>query len=372
MANFDYISSPDFRKSLISDHAEMRKCSETQSWKSAQVLAGSIVECLLIDYLVSTSNPARTQKDPLKMDLAEAITICRSEGVLSDRTADLCSVVRSYRNLIHPGRMVRLNEDPPNNTTCEIATALIDLIVADISKTRRAAVGLTAEQILSKIIRDPSCMTILIHLMSEVNDEQRLRLLLELIPSAYFEYVEDEYGFDDTKDRLSSAYRSIFDFSSDEIKRRLTQKYVRILKEDDGESVSKYRKAFFRAPDLEYIEPQSIAMVKEHLLASAPSIHTTDSLGLIVGIGEFLSDADCTKWFDPFMRTMASTIAKDHVKKRAKEVFIDTIWSTQPTVDLKLRARINDWLVHYKKLESVPNMELAKQLLDEVASISPP
>ena len=114
MTNFDFITSKEFRESLESDYNEMRSCVEAQAWKSVQVLAGSIVESLLIDYLSSTPNANRSKKDPLKLDLSEAITICREEKVLSERASDLCSVVRSYRNLIHPGRMVRLEEPAPN------------------------------------------------------------------------------------------------------------------------------------------------------------------------------------------------------------------------------------------------------------------
>jgi len=238
------------------------------------VLAGSIVECLLIDYIASTTNTSRGNKDPLKMDMAEAIAICKSEGVLSERTADLCSVVRSYRNLIHPGRMTRLKEEPPNRTTCDIATALIELIVADIAKTRRAAVGLTAEQILSKLMRDSSSLTILSHLLAEVNDQQRERLLDDLIPKTYFGYAPEEDSFDDTHDRLATAHRMIFDLSSDSIRQNTAQRFVRILKEDDGDTISRYRTAFFRAPDLAVVPAINRPMVKEHLLGSAPSTHT--------------------------------------------------------------------------------------------------
>lgn len=372
MTNFDYIASTDFRTSLASDYSEMLKCAENQSWKSAQVLAGSIVECLLIDYLTSTTNPTRPAKDPLKMDLTDAISICKSEKVLSDRTADLCSVVRSYRNLIHPGRMVRLNEEPPNKTTCEIATALIDLIVSDISKTRRAAVGLTGQQVISKIMRDERCIPILSHLLVEVNEEQRTRILIDLLPSAYFEYREEDDSFDDTKDRLAQAYRVIFETANLDIKRKVTQKYVRLLKEEDGDLIEKYRKAFFRAPDLEFVDPQSYALVKEHILAGTPGVHTVESLRQLDGIGKFLADADCLKWFDPFMRTIASSVVKEHVKRKTKELFSSTICTTPISFDARLKARIGDWLKHYEVQKSEINMGIAQAFLDELLSMSPP
>lgn len=372
MPSFDYINSPEFRDSLTSDYAEMRRCANSESWKSAQVLSGSIVECLLIDYLVSTANPARSTKDPLKMDMAEAILICKAEGALSERTSDLCSVVRSYRNLIHPGRMVRLNEPPPNKTTCDIATALIDLIVTDIAKTRRATVGLTAEQIISKVLRDSSAITILSHLLLEVSDQQRERLLLELLPQSYFGYAPEEDHFDDTHGRLASAFRLVLDSSSQDLKQKVAQNFVRILKEDDGDYIARYRAAFFRAPDLEVIAQPMNAMVKEHLLGSVTGLHTIESLKSVEGIGPYLETGDCIKWFDPFMRTLASSSAKEFLKAKCREVLIDTSWFTSKDFDKTLAGRLNDWLKHYEKLASEVNVKLVNGLQEEIVALASP
>lgn len=371
MVNFDYISSSDFRSSILSDYHEMQRCAEHQSWKSVQVLAGSIVECLLIDYLLSTPNPRRPAKDPLKMDLAEAIAICKSENAISERAADLCSVIRSYRNLIHPGRMVRLNEASPNKNSCDIAIALIEIIVGEISITRRATAGLNAEQVLSKVIRDSNCLPILPHLMNEVSEEQRLQLLLTLFPQAYSEYEEvDE--FDSTKGRISTAFRSIFDLSGIEIKNRVTQRYVKILKEEDGDSITKYRSAFFQASDLEFVDESSFKMVKKHLLSSVPMIHSIASVHSIEGIGKFLEEEDCQQWFDPFMRTLVSATAKPYLKKVVREAFLEAILYTEPEIDAKLQARIKDWIRHYDKHESPANSAIAQELLNEVMAFTPP
>lgn len=371
MTNFDYINSTEFRASIISDYEEMQKSAASHSWKSAQVIAGSIVECLLIDYLISTPNPARPSKDPLKMDLSDAINICKEEKVISDRTADLCSVIRSYRNLIHPGRMVRLNESLPNQNTCDIAVALIDIIVGEVSKTRRATAGLNGEQILSKILRDSNCLSILPHLMNEVNDEQRLTLLLSLLPKAYFDY-QDVDDFDSTKDRISSAFRSIFDSAKVETKKTVAQKYVKILKEEDGDSVDNYKQAFFRANDLEFIDESSFNMVREHLLASVPLAHNSISIISISGIGAFLGVNDCLAWFDPFIRALVSSTVMPHVKKKVREAFIDEIFHTKHEIDEKLQKRITDWINHYNKHNSPANAAIAQELLDEVMAFTPP
>ena len=99
---FDFIAIREFRESLERDYREMKSSLDVKAWKAVQVLAGSIVESLLIDYIVSTPRPDRPGGDPLQLDLGKAIAICKNERAVSERTAALCTVIRSYRNLIHP------------------------------------------------------------------------------------------------------------------------------------------------------------------------------------------------------------------------------------------------------------------------------
>lgn len=99
MPSFDYITAKEFRQSLEADHVEMCRCAEVRAWKGVQVLAGSIVESLLIDYVASTTHPTRPIKDPLKLILGrqslfvEAKVFCPTElrtcVVSSDRTVIL-------------------------------------------------------------------------------------------------------------------------------------------------------------------------------------------------------------------------------------------------------------------------------------------
>lgn len=372
MPNFDYITSTDFRNALSSDYDEMQRCAEVGAWKSAQVIAGSIVECLLIDYLTSTTNPSRPTKDPLKMDLAEAVGICKNEEVLSDRTADLCSVVRSYRNLIHPGRMVRLGEQAPSKTTCNIAIGLIELIVEEIAKTRRASVGLTGEQILSKIRRDAGCLSILKHLLSEVNENQRERLLLELIPKAYFDAHANSDYFDDESPRLAEAHRMILDVGPDELKKKVAQEFVRVLREEDGDRVSTYRDAFFRASDLESISTDTNrAMAKEHLLGMVGSIHTASSLRVIDGMAGYLTKADVSKWLDPLVRTVVSQTAKDNIKTKARNEITGAFIDTTREIDELIAARLRIWIRTYEERQLGEAAEIAKGLLEDVEGAVP-
>src|SRR5437899_1164203 len=100
---FTFITGEDFRKSLESDYGELQACKTGRAWKSVHVLAGSIIEAVLVDSLVSSGHSG---KDPHRMTLDEAVDACKQAGFLSDTSVKLSTVVREYRNLIHPGRMV--------------------------------------------------------------------------------------------------------------------------------------------------------------------------------------------------------------------------------------------------------------------------
>ncbi len=336
MTSFDFITSKDFRESLEADYNEMRSCVEAQAWKSVQVLAGSIVEALLIDYLSSTKNPDRkNNKDPLKLDLAEAIAICREEKVLSERAADLCSVVKSYRNLIHPGRMLRLNEQAPNIGSATVAQALIDMITDDLVKTLRASVGLTSEQILSKIERDANSLTILRHLLAEVLEPQKERLLLELIPSAHQKACDaaaavpfGEEEFTDLANRFESAYRIILDTVSTDTRKRVASEFVRVLKEEDGGRVLEYGNAFFRPTDLVYLSSPNIAMVREHIIGNAPTYHNRATANRIKGLAPHLDESQIAKWLDPFVRAIVSANINDSIRQAVRTILIDDVAQT--------------------------------------------
>jgi len=125
--NFDFISDADFRASLESDYRELSNCMTQEAWKGVHVLAGSVVEAILVDYLIGTGYQTKSGKDPLRMELGPIISACREEKIITERTADLSSVVKSYRNLIHPGRVIRLAETV-DRKSASIAKALVDVI----------------------------------------------------------------------------------------------------------------------------------------------------------------------------------------------------------------------------------------------------
>src|SRR5258706_2281072 len=108
--DFAFVADDELRLCLAADYRELGQCVDTRAWKSALVLAGSIAEALLVDALLTACPQER--EEILKLELGPALDRCRAMGLVTQKTGDLCSVVKSFRNLIHPGRQVRLAEKP--------------------------------------------------------------------------------------------------------------------------------------------------------------------------------------------------------------------------------------------------------------------
>ena len=64
MADFDFIRSTDLRACLNSDYGELQTVLDAGAYKASLVLAGSIVEAILCDYLLAHSPRGGHKKDP--------------------------------------------------------------------------------------------------------------------------------------------------------------------------------------------------------------------------------------------------------------------------------------------------------------------
>jgi len=349
---FDFIEAENFRLSLANDYAEMHRCATVGAWKCVQVLAGSVVEALLIDYLLATIRSRPGSKDPLRLDLAEAISVCRTEGLLNDRTADLSTVVRSYRNLIHPGRALRLAEEAPSESSAIIAMKLVDMITAQVESRRKETFGLTAEQLLSKLERDEGSVAILKHLLVDVNVTQRARFLLNVLPNRYLALKQHE-GPDEepyssvsmTLDRLSRAYRIVLESADLSTKQRVAEWFVQIIRQEDGDTVRDLREAFFRSEDIMLVAEAHRPLVKEHLLDAAPYLHTTTSADMMSGLAESLQKSELQQWIDPFVRVIVSD-KHDWYRRSVREAFLKGASAIPKVLEKAFDSRLDGWVKH--------------------------
>lgn len=360
MANFDFIEQSDFKASIESDFRELKAALESKAWKSAHVIAGSIVEALLTEYLV-VNPPKPAGKNPLSMDFSELIESCKKEKVISARTADLCSVIRSYRNLIHAGRMVRLQEPAPDESSAKVAGTLVDIISTEVGSVRAQRIGMTASQIVTKLLNDEHTNSILKRLLNNTSEAQRAELLLTVIPDTYFSAISDPYDESDVK-RLPTAFRTTFEVAGKDTKRKVAKEFIRMLREADGGIVESYRLAFLHSALISEFDPEEASLVKDYLFSVFGQVPTIESLDTFDGLESILHPDDAERWVDPIV--IAASGSSRPLRERAVSSLGFTLVSTGPEFESAVKTRLDYWEQRWIRLPS--RLEAIKELKAQI------
>ena len=341
--NFDFMTHEDLRDVLHQDHTEMLACFETEAWKAVHVLAGSIIEAVLVDYLLEEQH--EKEKILFKKNLHEIIELAKNKNILSDRTLDLCSVIKGYRNLVHPGRSVR-TEDQVDEHTAQVALSLVEIIAEEISELRRSTHGYTAEQIISKLHDDSSVKSILEELLGELREGEKRRLVFNLIPSRYMELDEGfgiESEFRHEPELLKLTFRIIFRSLDKSTKTALMSKFIQILKEKDRNYISNYEHAFFQSSDLEYLSPSDATLVKKRIFSNLSStVLTNNAVDVLSGIGKHLDVADVEPFFDPLIKAVCYH-GNSHVISIVHRIIGSEIYQVRHEVEERVTKRLDAW-----------------------------
>jgi hypothetical protein len=146
-----FIKDFDLRESIRLDISAANQDMVNGGWKGATVLAGSATEALLLwavkevdqqengavtgaisSLVASRTLSQKPDSDPERWNLIELIEVALQVKLISPRTAAQARLGKDFRNLIHPGRALRLGE------VCDRATALsalaaVEHVVRDLS-----------------------------------------------------------------------------------------------------------------------------------------------------------------------------------------------------------------------------------------------
>jgi hypothetical protein len=361
MAGFDFITDEDFRTALEIDQKEMHQCAESKAWKAVHVLAGSIIEAVLIDYLIAEGHVARD--DGLKMDLGRAIKLAAENGIISDKLSALSSVIKEYRNLIHPGRSIRTRETP-SSTSASIAMSLVEMILTEIEGRKRSNYGYTAEQIVSKVERDSSVGAILKHLLKDLNRREMERLLLKVVPEKYMAELEDFFHSErgHVLPTLAFLFRTAYEEADSQLQARVAQQFVRILKEEAEGLVFAYGRAFFRMSDLQHLPAGDSQLVKEHFFARIKSDPSDDDLiRTLSGIGKYLLPGEVSSFVDPLVRMICFSNT-ENTKHAARERIKEESLEMEEEVNCRLLARLDQWIQMYRLRKDSQRADLVEEL----------
>ncbi|HLK65030.1 MAG TPA: hypothetical protein VKU19_16420 [Bryobacteraceae bacterium] len=366
MADFNFIAIPELRECLDSDYREIHACLKAGAWKAVHVLAGSLIEALLIDALYAEKSVDHSKLDSL--ELSELVALCKKTGVLSDETVDLTTVVRKYRNLIHPGRLKRL-EKHVEKSGAVVASELVEIIVKAVAKRKKSTYGYTAEQLFARLRGGTSALPLVSHLVDSSQPCEIERLLIEIIPKAYLYSPENQEATPKNMEHLRACYRKTFDASPQETKRKIAKNVYGVFRGQDEYTVLAYEEAFFRGSDLQFLDPDEQRFVKAHLL---PRASDQESLGRLLdaltGIGPYLDPPEA----EDLLTNLAIAVMNDNrtFASRAKM----RLYKEYDLVNDEGRAKVREAIDGVKELTDVLahlQQREAKLLGNAVRNVSP-
>ena len=138
-----------YRESLRQDTSSMNHALANGEWKAATVIAGSLLEALLLWGIEKHGDPAITTavttlkaKGELRSNLPgeckewhlpDYIKVAAFMKLIADESARQAELAKDFRNLIHPGRALRLQQTC-NRGTALSAVSAVEHVVNDLSR----------------------------------------------------------------------------------------------------------------------------------------------------------------------------------------------------------------------------------------------
>ena len=144
------------------------------------ILSGSIIEATIIEYFLHNFPAGKTKAQVLSMSLANLIDEAQSVNLISSKSKELSTVIRNYRNLIHPGLEIRKNENFDQETAI-VSYNLVKIVLKELKENYKKKYGYKAEDIFNKIELDNSTYFIYPKLLQKVNNYEQVRLMTMLI-----------------------------------------------------------------------------------------------------------------------------------------------------------------------------------------------
>jgi len=134
-----FIADAVLREDLHRDIGEVERALHNGEWKAATVLAGAVVEALLlwacqerVDRAKIAAAEERFKKKIGRWGLEQLIEAAHQAGAISDDTKKAASVAQGFRNLIHPGRAQRRKEKC-NRATAMLSAGAVEAVIVDLS-----------------------------------------------------------------------------------------------------------------------------------------------------------------------------------------------------------------------------------------------
>jgi len=150
-AELDFIQDDDLKTNFELDISATNQALSNGEWKATTVLAGSVIEALLL-WALRNSDQTRINHAITKLKERKILTKSPSSSldmwslytmievsvklnIIEERTAEQTRLAKDFRNLIHPGREKRLSFKC-NRGTALAAVAAVEFVVKDLAEKR--------------------------------------------------------------------------------------------------------------------------------------------------------------------------------------------------------------------------------------------
>lgn len=138
------IENDEIRECIYNDIRDIETCISISAWKPAVVLAGSVLEAILSDWLEQESSddvksayqqlyPGKNLKKIEDFWLEELIAVAEHMGLIHGYHKTISDGIRNFRNLIHPNISIR-KQITPNKSIAEIGRQIIFAILQERRK----------------------------------------------------------------------------------------------------------------------------------------------------------------------------------------------------------------------------------------------
>ena len=308
--NFDFISDEKFRTILIRDFEELNKCLEAKASKSVLILSGSIIESILTDYFSNYLPEGINPKKVLSMELANLVDLAFDNKLISQSTKDLTSVIRNYRNLIHPGREIRKNEKFDYDSAI-VAKSLLNIVLKEIKENYINNIGHTALDVISKLENDSISQAIFEKITNKLHKSEKVKLYNLLV-----EYDLKDIPF---ATQLTEPKKYLNSLKSKVDRDVVVQQLLRLVNRiETGEKWEVMTYFYLLYDDLNYLEESNIELILLYVI-NALSEATQDedetdryvNKNLFSVFGTFLITEDIKKEF----LNLACKIVSRHTKR---------------------------------------------------------
>lgn len=139
--NFNFINDTTLQKVILRDYEEVRKARAATCFKSTIILAGGIVEGILL-FLLNRAAPditklkkisTKAKSEPFdQWILNDLINASLELGLIRASVDKFSHALREYRNLVHPGLEIRTNITFSEHEA-DISIKIIQIIHDDLS-----------------------------------------------------------------------------------------------------------------------------------------------------------------------------------------------------------------------------------------------